>query len=67
MADYSKLATPGYYDIAQTKLATVVTHLEMLSKPNIVQKPTSVDVELQAWPYVDLLAYRTLYQHVGEQ
>ncbi len=55
----------GYTDLPDGKVATVVTHLEMLEKPalKLIDRP---DLMLErAWE-VDSAAYRSLFKRVGE-
>ena len=66
MARNYTLSDIGYYDVAAGKLATIVTSLEMRTRPEIKAASPRIAVELEHWQRVDLEAYRALYRHVGE-
>ncbi|MES0870773.1 GNAT family N-acetyltransferase [Pseudovibrio sp. SCP19] len=60
-----QLDLDGYTDLPEGKIATVVTHLEMLEKPALkpIDRP---DLTLQQADKIDPEAYRTLFRRVGE-
>ncbi len=66
MAARQILSDIGYYDLKPGKLATVVTSLEMLTKPDIPHTASRIDANLDAWSPADPASYRALFRHVGE-
>lgn len=57
---------PGFYDVPQGMVATVVTYLEMTQPPVIRPTPDGVP-EVSVLPSVDVVIYRKLFARVGAQ
>ncbi len=57
---------PGFYDVPQGMVATVVTYLEMTQPPVIRPTPDGVP-EVSVLPSVDATTYRRLFSRVGAQ
>ncbi|KZK77196.1 Acetyltransferase (GNAT) family protein [Pseudovibrio sp. Ad46] len=60
-----QLDLDGYTDLPEGKVATVVTHLEMLEKPALkpIDRP---DLTLERAGKIDITEYRALFKRVGE-
>lgn len=56
----------GYTDIPDTKIAVVVTHLEMTAAPKEPLAASREDVVLQRWEKPDAAAYKALFREIGE-
>lgn len=58
--------TPGYFDVPANMLATIVTCLEMRTRPAPRPNPPSDGLMVEPWPSPATDAYRALYRRVGE-
>lgn len=58
--------SPGYHEVAPNMLATIVTCLEMTSKPSPRANPPADGLSVQRWTSPTLDEYRALYRKVGE-
>ncbi|MBU2326697.1 MAG: GNAT family N-acetyltransferase [Alphaproteobacteria bacterium] len=58
--------TPGYFDVPANMLATIVTCLEMRTRPAPRPNPPSDGLMVEPWPSTATDAYRALYRRVGE-
>ena len=58
--------TPGYFDVPANMLATIVTCLEMRTRPAARPNPPSDGLMVEPWPFPAIDAYRALYRRVGE-
>lgn len=56
----------GYSDVAPGQIATVVTHLEMTTKPSPMPVPADLGLELVRHETPDPDWYRALFRKVGE-
>jgi GNAT superfamily N-acetyltransferase len=57
---------PGYHDVPDTMLATVVTCLDMRARPPARPNPPADGLTVEPWPSPSIEAYRALYRRVGE-
>jgi GNAT superfamily N-acetyltransferase len=57
----------GYTEVPDTKIAVVVTYLEMTEKPSEALAPQRSDVALEAWPSPSASEYKALFREVGEE
>ncbi len=55
----------GLTAVARDQLATIVTSLEMTTRPRVRPQPES-SLQIVRWSQPSLTAYRTLFQRVGE-
>ncbi|GAA0775406.1 GNAT family N-acetyltransferase [Roseibium denhamense] len=60
------LSLDGYTDIPDTKIAVVVTYLEMKARPEQDGVPDLPEVRLERWHNPDPSAYKELFREVGE-
>src|SRR5262245_43462933 len=60
------LLADGYSDVPAGKIAAVVTHLEMTTRPTFASEPDG-PLSLRWEPAPDLAHYRDLYRRVGEE
>lgn len=58
--------THGYFDVPANMLATIVTCLEMRTRPAPRPNPPSDGLMVEPWPSPATDAYRALYRRVGE-
>ncbi|MCC8933469.1 GNAT family N-acetyltransferase [Rhizobium sp. 'Codium 1'] len=58
--------TAGYFDVPANMLATIVTCLEMRTRPAPRPNPPSDGLMVEPWPSPATDAYRALYRRVGE-
>ena len=56
----------GYTDLPPGKLASVVTYLEMRTRPPLQATPTTSDFNIRRVTHPDLDWYRELYREIGE-
>jgi hypothetical protein len=55
----------GYTDVPDSKIAVVVTFLEMTGPPEQPLAPRRGDVSLERWTDPDVAGYRRLFREVG--
>ncbi|MGI9424235.1 MAG: GNAT family N-acetyltransferase [Hyphomicrobiaceae bacterium] len=58
-------ADPGFYEVPQGRLATIVTSLEMLARPSIEDAPAPTGMRLEELTGIGAEDYRRLYARVG--
>lgn len=56
----------GYFDVPANMLATIVTCLEMRSRPAPRPNPPADGLMVERWPSPSIDTYRALYRRVGE-
>lgn len=56
----------GYTEIPDTKIAVVVTYLEMTERPVSRLAPDRSDVKLEPWAEPDVATYKSLFRSIGE-
>lgn len=61
-----KLLPAGYHDVAPNMLATIVTCLEMTTRPAPRPNPPTDGLTVERWNAPALEDYRALYRRVGE-
>lgn len=67
MSKEKQIVSMGYSDVPAGHLATVVTCLEMLEKPDTGKNTFSDGIALHAFDCTALEDYRELYRRVGEE
>jgi GNAT superfamily N-acetyltransferase len=56
----------GFHDVSPNMLATIVTCLEMTTRPTPRPSPPADGLTVERWTSPELDAYRALYRRVGE-
>lgn len=57
----------GYTDVPDTKIAVVVTYLEMLSRPDLTDRRAPDGVTLERWHNPDPEQYVRLFRAIGDE
>jgi GNAT superfamily N-acetyltransferase len=66
MSPDKPMLSSGYSDVPPGKIATVVTCLQMLERPEPGSMPPAGSLSVEHWPSPSIGDYRALYRAVGE-